>query len=327
LSYDSLVALALVVLVAGCERPNPLYGIVTGSDGPPGPGAPSDALVTPGDGKGPNGQDSGPTAMTGDAAATAVDAGQSLDLAPGPGSDAAGLATDGAPVVLWKGDVSRNLALYLPLDDGPGKSVLHDASGLGAVAALKSVDAVAGWSTGHFGQALALTGPSWGGYISVTGTPLQQTAAEKFSMTLWIWRTDATSGSLISRRWSGTGGVLFDLALESGSLGIRLDSAAAYNAHVVGNGAVPQGRWVHLAATYDMQVLRLYVDGMEVGAGPFQMALPVDTTAIIIGGLEQSAGTVAARFTGKVDEVTMYSRALAALDVSDLASGARPPLK
>jgi hypothetical protein len=322
-SYTSITLLALVAAVAACDRPNPLY-VRGGGDRDATPG--SDAFPGPADTSGTPPIDGG----TPDTQPGALDARPTLDLAPAPGLDAAGSpAPDAAPSPppVWKGDVTHNLVLYLPLDDGSGKSVLRDASGMQGVAALKSVDPVAGWTSGRFGQALALKGASWSGYINVTGTPLQQVAAEKFSVALWIWRTDATSGSLMSRRWSGTSGVLFNLALENGSLAMQLNSASGYNAHVVGNGAVPQGRWVHVAVTYDLQFVRLYVDGMPVGAGPYQMAIPVDTTAIVIGGLEQSSGTVATKFTGMIDDLTMYSRALAALDVSDLATGARPPLK
>jgi hypothetical protein len=50
-------------------------------------------------------------------------------------------------------------------------------------------------------------------------------------------------------------------------------------------------------------------------------------TTIMVGGAEQANGTVTARFTGKVDDVLVYTRALAQQDVQDLSAGSRPPVR
>jgi large repetitive protein len=238
---------------------------------------------------------------------------------PAPAADAA------PPASTFKGDVTSELELYLRLDDGKGATLAHDASGQGAVAALHSINPQDGWMNGRLGGAVGLHGASWSGWIEAAGSNLTDAVSSAFTLAMWIWRSDATSGGLLSRRSLGARGYLFALTLENGALALQLNSTAAYNLHTRGNGTVPQGRWVHVAATFDLQVATLYVDGVAVGAAPYLQPVPLDTTPYVVGGLEQQDASVSSLFSGGVDEVAVYSRALTAAQIAGLAGGAQPP--
>ncbi len=80
--------------------------------------------------------------------------------------------------------------------------------------------------------------------------------------------------------------------------------------HSIGThtGAVPDGLWHHIAATWDGGTMRLYVDGMaaasEAFAGPF--TAPTEKQSFRIGFANSGVGSVVL----DVDEVAVFNRAL-----------------
>ncbi|CAD6514159.1 hypothetical protein LMG28727_00854 [Paraburkholderia kirstenboschensis] len=84
-----------------------------------------------------------------------------------------------------------------------------------------------------------------------------------------------------------------------------------------------QNQWTHLAATFDGSAKRLYVNGAEVaaqgGLDQFQLIYEPAAAPITIGS-DFVAGVSDSRFTGRIDEVTLYSRALLANEVADIYS-------
>src|SRR6185295_15128971 len=134
------------------------------------------------------------------------------------------------------------------------------------------------------------------------GTALTSAVSQAFTVGMWIWRTDA-GGTLLSR---GTKGALLTFGLDGSNLIAQMNTAAAYKLSLRAGAAVPAGRWVHVALTFDMKEVRLYVDGLAVGAVAYQQAISLDTTSYIVGGIAQPDRTVASRCTGKIDEVVLY---------------------
>jgi hypothetical protein len=74
--------------------------------------------------------------------------------------------------------------------------------------------------------------------------------------------------------------------------------------------AVWDGAWHHVAGTFDGSVMRFYLDGAEVGpstaAGPIAYPLP-SNEAFYIGNFR---GSCDKPFTGAIDDVRIWSRAL-----------------
>jgi hypothetical protein len=67
----------------------------------------------------------------------------------------------------------------------------------------------------------------------------------------------------------------------------------------------------HLAATYDGQQQRLYVNGVQVANRAQTGASLTSTSALRIGG----NGVFGEYFAGRIDEVRIYSRALTAGEI------------
>ncbi len=80
---------------------------------------------------------------------------------------------------------------------------------------------------------------------------------------------------------------------------------------VAGSAALPLNTWSHLAATYDGNTLRLYVNGTLVGSGPQSGTIAVSAGVLRIGG----NAVWGEYFSGLIDEVRIYSRVLAASEI------------
>jgi hypothetical protein len=89
----------------------------------------------------------------------------------------------------------------------------------------------------------------------------------------------------------------------------RVHTAAA--ADLPGTAALPVNTWSHLAATYDGSLLRLYVNGAQVAQQPVTGPIRTDGGALRIGG----NGLLNQVFSGQIDEVRIYSRALTAAQI------------
>jgi hypothetical protein len=90
-----------------------------------------------------------------------------------------------------------------------------------------------------------------------------------------------------------------------------------------GASALPLNTWSHLAATYDGAMLRLYVDGVQVGTRAQTGSLFVSTSPLRIGG----NAIWGEYFTGRIDEVRIYARALTPAQIAaDMNTPVAPPV-
>ena len=89
---------------------------------------------------------------------------------------------------------------------------------------------------------------------------------------------------------------------------------------VAGPTALPLNSWSHLASTYNGTTLRLYVNGTQVASKAISGSIVSSTGALRIGG--NSVWTE--YFTGRIDEVRIYNRALSANEIqADMKTAVR----
>jgi Concanavalin A-like lectin/glucanases superfamily len=213
--------------------------------------------------------------------------------------------------------LSLPLVGWWPMNEGSGQTV-YDWSGQGNNGMLGSTPGVdandPSWIRGVFlGSALNFAG---GDYVTIPSpTALQQ---QKLTVAAWV-RGPASPGQY--RYVVGMGGqgpcVTGSWGLYTGSGGGMAFYIADTNSHFFVSPAASQaiwdGKWHHVAGTFDGSTLRLFVDGVEVGtgtpaSGPIDYALTY--TDGDIGSHDPRACDRDLTFNGDVDGVQVWSQAL-----------------
>jgi len=130
----------------------------------------------------------------------------------------------------------------------------------------------------------------------------------QLSVAMWVkWAgTGDQNQGLLSKREGGwsVDSMLFGFRITQSDAGIRLHHAGAMVA-VAGALTPVVGQWAHVAATFDGTTARLYVNGVEVGSGPFSLGNN-PAAEMRIGSYNNDSPT----YNGDIDEVRMYNRAL-----------------
>jgi hypothetical protein len=91
----------------------------------------------------------------------------------------------------------------------------------------------------------------------------------------------------------------------------------AGNAELLG-GTVATNTFQHVAGVYDGQFMRLYINGVQVASRDFGSIAPIPTNnlSLKIGVDSTGNGNL---FSGLIDEVNIFNRALSASEIGQLA--------
>ena len=167
----------------------------------------------------------------------------------------------------------------------------------------------AGRAPGIDGLALACRG----GSAMIAYSP-SLSPSNAFTIACWV-KTDLAAQKhvwFVNRIFGGSTSSGFRLGLQDGRpcFGVPVTS---FSHHLTGKAPLPVGRWVHLAGTFDGQTMRLYMDGAEQGALQRPGPLQPNSKPLCLGNYDASH---AAHFTGLLDEVKLYGRALSCDEVA-----------
>jgi hypothetical protein len=172
------------------------------------------------------------------------------------------------------------------------------------------------WIAGHSGTALSLTGANW---VSTAPSASFDGLTSTVTLAAWAWFTQKTTTTqVILARQRGTGsGNAFSLAFRDDGMHCTVEDMGIDPP----SPDVPLGKWVHVACTYDGTRSIIYVDGKEVARQTVAAKIAMTGRGVTIGAdINGSDRTVGARFfLGRLDEVSIYDRALPAAEIAALA--------
>jgi hypothetical protein len=300
----------LVLVVAlGCTAPNPAFELAP--DGAPhGDGSPEAAAADL----------PGADALPGDVPdARGADIPEPAD-APGD-RPAAEVRADATAEAGRPPDLTTGLVGYWPLDEGTGSTIIADRSGNASQGTIVGLSASSAWKAGKVGSALEVPDVM---NASVTVKPTASINSVRTALTIaaWVYRNANISGrqmAVVSRQLGTGSRELYNLAFRSDTLILWIDpDAAAASFNVVASRPAPLATWIHVAATWDGGVVRLYQDGAEVGSASYAAVMPDDTNNLLLGN-NVNLSTADQPLVGRLDEVRLYNRALSAAEIAALA--------
>jgi hypothetical protein len=205
------------------------------------------------------------------------------------------------------------LVAWWKMDEAAGSSTAVDASGNGNNATLTGLNPFSGWTTGRTGGALKCDGSGGalvGDSVSLDGITTGVT------ISAWVNRLGASTGftAILSREIGTT-------ITEYYYLGLSGDKAEFYSSSGgLSTTTIPIGIWTHMAATDDGNTARIYVNGSLVTSRNSSDVFKADTSKLTIcGNQNDTSGAVTQRWNGLVDDLQLYSRALTATEIANLA--------
>jgi hypothetical protein len=201
------------------------------------------------------------------------------------------------------------LVAYWSFDGTDGPDVDLDRTGHGLGARLRNATLVPGKS----GKALLCDGNS----AQTKPDPLL--FPDRLTVSCWV-RTDEAKQSdrwFLNSIYGGSTDAGYRLGITSGRRLCWGVPETPWSHHLAAKEPFPVGRWVHVTATADNRVMRLYMDGKQVAEATRTVPIGVpEGRPLTLGNYEHGHR---AHFIGLLDEVRLYDRVLSPEEIQGLA--------
>ena len=159
---------------------------------------------------------------------------------------------------------------------------------------------------------------SSGGVVEGDNSSVGLVTGNQLTLSCWIFPTafgDVFS-TLISK-YNGPGGYRF-LLRDTQKLRLQLRKPGGGNDYVDSSATVPMNQWTHVAARFDGNEMRLFINGvMDEAVFSRTDAIPSTGAQLRVGRYSSSTY----RFQGYIDEVSVYDRALSTHEIGSLGRG------
>jgi hypothetical protein len=204
---------------------------------------------------------------------------------------------------------------WCPSVSGSGL-LLPDLSGYGNHGTLTNMDA-SDWVGTDRGRALDFDGVN--DFVSISAARLPPGAAP-WTISLWEFPTAFGAGNFGTSISWGSGSLYQSVILaNNGSGGDGKILVGQYGRNVLTTTtARPLNQWTHTAIVYTGGTdLKAFQNGLLNGQGPISDAFNITVTAGAIGRFHE--GTQ--RYTGQLDDIRLYNRALSPSEIKQLYEG------
>jgi hypothetical protein len=221
---------------------------------------------------------------------------------------------------------ASGLIAHWKLDEGAG-SVASDSSGSGYTGTLQNSPV---WTQGQINSALTLNGTNQ--YINL---PNINVTGSAMTITGWI-RSSAFPGTVDQRFISKSTDIaeqshywmLGQTNTGSNRLRFRLKTASTTTTLIASSGNLVTNVWYHAAATYDGSMMRLYLNGVEVGSASKGGSLATSSSVPVNIGRSPDGSSY---MSGNIDDVRIYNRGLTASEIvqvmNDTGADTTPPIR
>lgn len=207
------------------------------------------------------------------------------------------------------------------MEEGSG-NVFTDDSGYENHAMLQTAQGVT-WGQGVDGLAVNLPGTS--GRFANAASSTSLNISDAITLAVWVRPNVSKYKTIVSKinpngytlGMTNKAKVLFWFNYDSHGSQYRFESSSSL--------PTDGKTWVHIAATYDGRVAKIYINGVEDRSATFPSVVKIgaNNSNFVIGALDKNE-----RWTGGIDDLRLYNKALSATEVAALAgvSGAQTSL-
>ena len=180
------------------------------------------------------------------------------------------------------------------------------------------------YTNGEVGQTFSFNGSS--AYVQIASSPSLNPAGS-FSIECWINPGRQDLEQVIVSKWTDSAAQPNQrsycfVAEPNGALRFPISDAAhqwdaSFHIFDTANHVIGTNTWSHVAAVYDQAAgaRRIYVNGVEVAERIDSPITVLNGTATVAIGAEFASGPAAYFFTGMIDELAFYNRALSAGEI------------
>jgi len=198
-------------------------------------------------------------------------------------------------------------------DEGSGTTA-YDTSGNGNNGTLINGPT---WVDGKFGKALSFDGVNDG--IEVNHSDSLNTPTQ-FTVTAWVYPKNYGDWNKIASKYRGVDAEPWGpwtLGFYSTTAQMEIGLAYAGEStmtHVVAPTPLTMNQWYHVAATFDGNIVKLFINGVQVASLNKSGTIQTSTYPVYIGTWVFKRNY----WNGLIDEVRIYNRALTSEEISDL---------
>ena len=202
------------------------------------------------------------------------------------------------------GTIYGGLKSWWPLNENAGTTAA-DVSGNQKPGLVSG----AAWTTGKEGNALQFDGT---GDTVLVGNGAALTGTTDFSLGAWV-KVDTGSplGTVIQQREPGGSGYIGEYMLNvnvDGTVNFFIYGSGGYQFDLTTTATVNDGQWHHISAVRSGGNGYIYLDGVQAASGGGTVQ-SLNALAVSIGYDHRDSNKV---FTGLIDDVRIYSRAISA---------------
>lgn len=249
-----------------------------------------------------------------------------------PASTAAPCSADAYAELVLSMHPAAYYRMKPPVNDND-RDIVFDSAGGGHHGVLDFSNQFVGspYVTGRYGHALLFRGAMADDRVVVPNYPIATN--NELSVSAWVQATLRTTWGAVAATWGHqpTGQFFLGFYKNDGNMAaglIQADGKEVWARQPGPDHSFPCGKWQHVAFSTDGKLLRLYLNGMEVGSCPHDGILlnPPQTRLVIGGAVEDNVSksepkTFFCHWNGRIDELAVFNHTLAAEDIATLYSG------
>ena len=159
--------------------------------------------------------------------------------------------------------------------------------------------------------------------IEVGDVPALNLTGNKVTLSLWVRLGTPNTEYKVFAKWDDAGGKFsYLLSIEGLSNRVLFAINTSGTTLTQGSTDIDDGKWHHIAGTYDGSNIRIYVDGVQENSAAKTGNMPSNTVPVRIGAA--GGASIENAYDGDLGHAALWNATLTAGEIASLAVGISP---